>query len=110
MLVQQMGIACQRCPGPGAAHASGKGTIVNPAQLAPERRDSVCMQCHREGDAAILQPGRRLSDFRPGDDLQDYVHYFLLKDPGQKKRAASQFETLAESQGKRKTASSRSAQ
>jgi len=66
----------------------------------------VCMQCHLEGDAAILQPGRHLSDFRPGDDLQEYVHYFLLNDPSRKTRAASHFEALAESQCKRKTGSS----
>jgi hypothetical protein len=101
-LMPQQGIGCERCHGPGAGHASGNGSIVNPAKLSAVRRDSVCMQCHLEGNAAIPQPGRRLNDFRPGDDLQDYVHYFVLTGPGRELRAASQFEALAESVCKRR--------
>ena len=48
------GVACERCHGPGEAHiqkmrsgaAAGGAAIVNPAKLAPDRRDSVCAQCH----------------------------------------------------------------
>ncbi|MGA8273158.1 MAG: multiheme c-type cytochrome, partial [Candidatus Sulfotelmatobacter sp.] len=39
------GVSCERCHGPGVAHATGGG-IVNPAKLSPARRDEVCMQCH----------------------------------------------------------------
>ena len=102
-LMTQHGIGCERCHGAGAAHASGGGAIINPAKLSAVRRDSVCMQCHLEGNAAIPQPGRRLNDFRPGDDLQDYVHYFVLSGPGRDLRAGSQFEALAESVCKRKS-------
>ena len=53
------GIDCQRCHGPGRAHAeaagSGKATpetirrlIVNPAELDRERQLETCMQCHLE--------------------------------------------------------------
>ena len=95
------GVACERCHGPGAAHVNG-GTIVNPAKLAPERRDAICMQCHLEGNAAIERPGKHLYQFRPGDDLSDYIRYYVrVEEPGL--RAASQFEALAQSSCKKKS-------
>jgi hypothetical protein len=66
------GVTCERCHGPGAAHAKG-GAIVDPAKLDPGRRDAVCMQCHLEGKAAIERPGRHIYDFQPGEQLSDYV-------------------------------------
>ena len=76
--------------------------IVNPAKLTPARRDAVCMQCHLEGNAAIQQPGRRLYQFQAGDDLSDFVHYFVLTGDGKEgTRAVSQFEALAQSGCKR---------
>jgi predicted CXXCH cytochrome family protein len=56
----ELGIACEACHGPGAAHverhrdpierylARGKDdvSIVNPKKLAPERAAAVCGQCH----------------------------------------------------------------
>jgi predicted CXXCH cytochrome family protein len=100
---QHAGVGCERCHGDGAAHAQGSGSIVNPAKLAPDRRDAVCMQCHVEGNAAIQQAGKHLYDFRPGDDLSDYVRYFVKASaPGETLRAASQFEALAQSACKRK--------
>jgi hypothetical protein len=99
------GITCERCHGPGAAHASdGKGPIVNPAKLSPERRDAVCMQCHLEGSVAIEQRGRHLYDFRPGENISDYIHYFILNDDtSDKPRATSQFEALSVSVCKQKS-------
>jgi predicted CXXCH cytochrome family protein len=68
---------------------------VNPAKLEPARRDAVCMQCHLEGNVAIEQPGRRLSDFRAGDDLADFVHYYLqVGDEVHRLRALGQSEAL----------------
>jgi tetratricopeptide (TPR) repeat protein len=91
------GVTCERCHGPGAAHTKG-GAIVNPAKLNPARRDAVCMQCHLEGKAAIERPGRHIYDFRPGQPLSDYIHYFVFADqqrPGL--GAVSQVEALAQS-------------
>ena len=105
-LISQEGIGCERCHGPGANHAKNHGPIINPAKLAPARRDYVCMQCHLEGDVAIGQPGRRLNEFRPGQDLQDYVHYFVLAGAGGSLPAVSQFEALWQSMCKRKTGDS----
>lgn len=99
----QAGVICERCHGSGAAHVNG-GAIVNPAKLTAERRDQVCMQCHLEGDAAIERAGKHLYDFRPGDDLFDYVRYFTLSGiPSPQLRAASQFEALAQSVCKQKS-------
>lgn len=103
-LFAHAGISCERCHGPGAAHASAKGAIVNPAKLAPARRDAICMQCHLEGNVAIEQPGRHLADFRPGEKLSDYVHYYLYpEESGQRLRALGQSEALALSVCKRKS-------
>ena len=97
------GITCERCHGPGESHLKG-GAIVNPAKLTPERRDQVCMQCHLEGNAAIERPGKHLYEYRPGDDLFDYVRYYVLTGSGGSgPRAASQFEQLAESVCKKKS-------
>jgi len=99
------GITCERCHGEGEAHlADGKGSIVNPAKLTAERRDSVCMECHFEGTVAVTQPGRRVYQFRPGDTLSDYVHYFvLIKTQTEESKALSQFEALSMSLCKEKS-------
>jgi tetratricopeptide (TPR) repeat protein len=102
------GVTCERCHGPGAAHAKG-GAIVNPAKLDATRRDDVCMQCHLEGKAAIERPGRHIYDFQPGQQLSDYVRYFVFADqqpPGL--GAVSQFEALTQSVCKRKSGESMS--
>jgi predicted CXXCH cytochrome family protein len=97
------GVTCERCHGPGAAHLKG-GAIVNPSKLSPARRDAICMQCHLEGNAAIERPGKHLYQFRPGDDLSDYIRYYVrVEEPGSGLRAASQFEALAESTCKKKS-------
>jgi tetratricopeptide (TPR) repeat protein len=102
-LFAHAGITCERCHGPGAAHATSKGAIINPSKLAPARRDDVCMQCHLEGNVAIEQPGKHLYQFQPGDNLSDFTHYFVFADDGSRSlRALSQTEALAQSVCKRK--------
>ena len=97
------GVSCERCHGPGAAHAKGE-PIVNPAKLSPDRRDAICMQCHLEGNAAIERPGKHLYEFRPGDDLSDYVRYYVKVDETTGGLGAnSQFEALAKSACKKKS-------
>jgi predicted CXXCH cytochrome family protein len=102
-LFSYSGVTCERCHGVGASHVNG-GAIVNPAKLAPDRRDAICMQCHLEGNAAIERPGKHLYEFRAGDDLSDYVRYFVNPDEAAAGlRAASQFEALAQSMCKQKS-------
>jgi predicted CXXCH cytochrome family protein len=117
-IITQEGIGCARCHssghGPsdtfvsenmqsGGAHPNHTEPVVNPAKLPASRRDAVCMQCHLEGSVAIRQPGRSLSDFKPGEDLQDYVHYFVLGQSGPGMPAISQFEALFQSKCKQKS-------
>ena len=97
------GVSCERCHGPGEAHLNG-GPIVNPVKLPAKLRDQVCMQCHLEGNAAIERAGRHVYEYTPGDDLFQYVRYFVIAGsaPGGL-RAASQFEALAQSTCKKKS-------
>ena len=73
----QDGVGCERCHGPGSLHAQGKAKMVNPASLAPPLRDSVCSQCHLTGQSRVARAGRRIEDYRPGDNLSDYVAVFV---------------------------------
>jgi tetratricopeptide (TPR) repeat protein len=101
---QHGGISCQRCHGAGKEHIQGKGGIVNPAKLVPDRRDAICMECHFEGTAAVLQSGKQLYQFQPGEKLSDYIHYFLLSgNQPQAAQALSQTEALALSTCKRRS-------
>jgi hypothetical protein len=101
------GITCERCHGTGEGHLEGKGPIVNPAKLSPERRDAICMECHFEGTVTVEQAGKRLYQFQPGERLADYIHYFLLPtNHEQSPRALSQFEALSMSACRRKSGDS----
>ncbi|MGC2477149.1 MAG: multiheme c-type cytochrome [Candidatus Sulfotelmatobacter sp.] len=98
------GITCERCHGSSEAHAKNQGPILNPAKLPPDRRDSICMECHFEGTVAIDQPGKRLAQFQPGDRISDYIHYFVLtSNAPQNPQSLSQFEALSLSECKRKS-------
>lgn len=48
----EWGVRCERCHGPGAAHAAGRasgvgGSIFNPGTLSPREQVGFCAQCHR---------------------------------------------------------------
>jgi tetratricopeptide (TPR) repeat protein len=97
------GVSCERCHGPAAAHIAG-GPIVNPAKLSPARRDQVCMQCHLEGSAAIQRPSQHLYDYQAGQDLSDFVRYYVLADTHSSNLGAvSQVEALTQSICKKKS-------
>ena len=123
-LFTQNGVGCERCHGPGAAHVTDtnqttaaamvrpemvrpamvRPEMLNPAKLPAERRDSVCMQCHLEGNVAIERAGRHGYDFRPGDILDDFVRHYVLAAEGSSGLGAnSQFEALAQSTCKKKS-------
>ena len=78
-IFQAAAISCDRCHGPAEQHLQepSSKTIVNPAKLAPARRDSVCEQCHLGGEARILNPGRSFSDFRPGMRLEEVFSVYV---------------------------------
>jgi predicted CXXCH cytochrome family protein len=85
------GIDCQRCHGPGGAHAETAGrkaspeairrAIVNPARLPRERQLDICMQCHLEPTSSplpnvVARFEHGPFDFRPGEALTDYFVFF----------------------------------
>jgi predicted CXXCH cytochrome family protein len=84
--------------------ANGRAAMVNPARLTGERRDSVCMQCHLEGEVRITRAGKKQEDYRPGDRLSDFVTVFVREDDARHRRpAVSHVESLAVSQCKIKS-------
>ncbi len=80
-------IGCERCHGPGELHvarhekaepfAGGDDTIVNPARLEHMLRESVCQQCHLQGQQRVLRPGLQHFDFRPGLPLSLFSTEFI---------------------------------
>ena len=100
----QNGVGCERCHGAGSDHVKGAGSMVNPAKLTGDRRDSVCMQCHIEGEARIARAGRSQEDYRPGDLLSDTLAIFVRENDAQERRGAvSHVESIALSLCKRRS-------
>src|SRR5205807_6629275 len=92
------GIDCQRCHGPGRAHAAAarspgstldqiRSSVVNPRKLPRDRQLEVCMQCHLETSSRNMPNEIRAFDravlsYRPGQSLGDYKYLFdRQKDP-----------------------------
>jgi predicted CXXCH cytochrome family protein len=98
------GITCEACHGDGTAHVAsgGKAHMLNIDGLQPERRDSVCLNCHLEGQVGVDRLGKRIEDFKPGDVLSDYTLFFVYRgENGSGGRATSQWEALLRSACKR---------
>jgi tetratricopeptide (TPR) repeat protein len=90
-------ISCERCHGPSERHLEDPraGTIVNPPKLEPVVRDSICEQCHLFGVARVPNPGRELSDFVPGQRLEDTYTTYHDADPTGAFKVISHVEQLA---------------
>jgi len=91
------GIQCERCHGGGAAH----DRLLNPPELAPRLRDSVCEQCHLNGAVRLVRSGRKLEDFRVGENLADYLEVLLMPEASREVRVNGHSEALALSRCKR---------
>jgi Flp pilus assembly protein TadD len=83
------GIDCSRCHGdaqehmafwksPGAEQAPLAAQLVDPGQLAPDRANDVCLQCHLQGDVTVPLGHSSPFDFRAGQRLRDQRHDFLV--------------------------------
>jgi hypothetical protein len=96
---QLAAISCDRCHGPGDDHARHPSArnIVNPAKLAPAERNSICEQCHLEGETRVLNPGKSWLDFRPGEPFEQVAATYLGSQHGGTTHAVSQSEQLARS-------------
>jgi predicted CXXCH cytochrome family protein len=91
-------ISCERCHGSAQAHLrkASPGSIVNPAKLSSAARDSVCEQCHLEGEVRILNPGRHWQDFQAGSVLESVFSTYLVRTaPRFAEKAVSQSEQLS---------------
>jgi hypothetical protein len=97
------GITCESCHGDTSRHvaSAGKAPLVNPSKLDPQRRDSVCISCHMEGDTRIEHVGRNVLDYKPGDRITDYLSYFVYASDNISSRGVSEIEELAVSRCKR---------
>jgi Cytochrome c554 and c-prime len=93
------GISCERCHGDASGHLAHPqaGNILNPKKLPFAERDSVCEQCHLSGEARIAQPGRQITDFRPGQRLSTYLAVFVAEGRPAGIRVTSHAEALAAS-------------
>ena len=75
----------------------GGFAIVNPAKLAPDRRDSICAQCHLSGEVRVMRPGATWQSYHAGDRLEDSVKVFVAAGASPGMRVTSHFEKLAQS-------------
>jgi hypothetical protein len=66
-------IGCERCHGDATLHLAkpSRLNIVNPVRLPRPERDSVCEQCHLNGEARVENPGSQFAAYRPGKVLED---------------------------------------
>lgn len=101
-------ISCESCHGPGKLHVEememrrGQAdlsageidpTIVNPAKLAPNLADDLCMDCHQSGDAIVLMPGKDFLDYRPGKPLAETMVIFRRPLKEEQRAEANRLET-----------------
>ncbi|MCC9604138.1 hypothetical protein LOC67_26595 [Stieleria sp. JC731] len=95
--IHELAIGCERCHGPGQAHtdlyqaiAAGDkkqrdgidSKIVNPTSLDRLHLESVCAQCHLQGDVVVHAADRSIWDFRPGEDISETRLHYKNKPPG----------------------------
>lgn len=100
------GISCSSCHGDATAHiaSAGKVHLANIDAMESVQRDSICLNCHLEGQAAVVREGRQLDSFAPGDNLFDYALFFVSSgENGSGGRATSQWEALLKSECKKRS-------
>lgn len=97
------GVTCEGCHGDSAQHVSsgGKAYIVQPLKLDAERRDSICINCHLEGDTNVEHRGRFAVDYKPGERISDYLSFYQYVSADATTRGVSEIEQLNQSMCKR---------
>ncbi|MFQ6092145.1 MAG: ethylbenzene dehydrogenase-related protein, partial [bacterium] len=76
----EMGVGCETCHGPGSDHTDSMdpADIVNPEELAFDRANEVCGQCHYRGSSSAGYYGFAWNEtddsrFLPGEVLADHI-------------------------------------
>lgn len=97
------GITCEACHGDSQQHVQtrGKAAIVNPAHLDADRRDSICISCHLEGDVSVERAGHSALSYRPGESISTYMAYYVRAGANLTVRGVSEVEQLSQSTCKR---------
>jgi hypothetical protein len=97
------GITCEQCHGETKDHvlSQGKAPLLSFSKLDADRRDSICISCHLEGDTSVEHSGRSIANYKPGDRIEDYVSYFVYRGANPSGRGVSEVEQLASSKCKR---------
>ncbi len=97
------GVTCESCHGDGSQHigATGKAEILNPARLAPDQRDSICISCHLEGDVTVQRAGHSALNYRPGESISTYLAFYVRSGVNLTDRAVSEVEQFSQSKCRR---------
>jgi hypothetical protein len=97
------GITCEACHGDSGQHVEtgGKASIVNPARLNADLRDSICISCHLEGDVTVERAGHPALGYRPGEPISTYLAFFVRSGSNLLDRGVSEVEQLSDSTCKR---------
>ncbi len=83
--ILELAIGCERCHGPSEKHAiyhqsraaSNDDRLeipldaqsLDPAKLERSKLESICAQCHLNGDVVVDADGKSIWDFVPGNDI-----------------------------------------
>jgi tetratricopeptide (TPR) repeat protein len=97
------GITCESCHGEASQHAAsgGVGIVVNPLKLPAPERDSTCIVCHLEGTTSVARRDRSVLDYRPGQNISDYLAYYTKSGEKENHRGVSEIEQFLTSKCKR---------
>lgn len=98
--IHELAIGCERCHGPSQEHVTfhrahrdatnsdvpTAARSLDPSTVERARLESICAQCHLNGDVNVFAEGEDAWDFRPGDLLVDNVSMYRaefgeLEDP-----------------------------